>query len=153
MQARIDYFAAAPAALQPLLKLEQSFAGNGIEHGLIELIKLRASQIHGCAFCLHMHTQDARAAGESEARIYLLSAWRESNLYTARERAALAWTEALTLIAASHAGDTDYALFSAAFSEEEQVKISLVIGAINVWNRLAVGFRAIHPNDLDYAPR
>jgi len=119
--------------------------GSGLEPGLIELIKTRASQINGCAYCLHMHTRDARARGESEERLYLLDTWRESPLYTDRERAALAWTEALTLLPETRAPDDVYGALKAQFSEEEQVTLTLLIVAINGWNRIQVGFRAVHP--------
>ena len=114
---------------------------------IVELIKLRASQINGCAFCIHMHTTEARAHGETEMRLYMLNAWRESSLYTERERAALAWTEALTLVAETGAPDADYVLLASAFGDAEQVQLTLAIGAINLWNRLQVGFRAAHPVD------
>jgi AhpD family alkylhydroperoxidase len=135
----------APAVIKPMLDLEKSVRNSGLEQSLIELVKIRASQINGCAYCIHMHTLDARARGESEERIYLLNGWRESPLYSARERAALAWTEALTLIAQTRAPDSDYTALQAEFSPEEQVKLTMLIGAINVWNRLAIGFRAVHP--------
>jgi len=108
-------------------------------------VKTRASQINGCAFCINMHTADARKNGEAEQRLYLLNAWRESPLYTDRERAALAWTEALTLISDTHAPDEDYDAMRAQFSETEAVNLTTLIGAINAWNRIAIGFRAIHP--------
>jgi AhpD family alkylhydroperoxidase len=117
----------------------------GLEPGLIELVKMRASQINGCAFCLDMHSRDARRRGETEQRLYLLDAWRESPLYSERERAALAWTEALTLIADTHAPDEDYAALRAQFSEAEIVKLSLLIAMINALNRLAIGMRTVHP--------
>jgi AhpD family alkylhydroperoxidase len=116
-------------------------------------VKIRASQINGCANCLHMHTADARKAGETEERIYLLNAWRESLLFTPRERAALAWTEALTLLSETHAPDADYEALQAHFTPKEQVDLTLLIGVINTWNRLAVGFRAVHPNDRKGAAR
>ncbi len=147
MTRRLNPYAAAPEAIKPLLALEASVKDGGLEFSLIELVKMRASQINGCAYCLHMHAADARNAGESEARLYLLNAWHESGLYTPRERAALAWTEALTLIAQSHAPDADYEEALRHFSEEEMVKLTLLIGTINVWNRIAVGFRTVHPND------
>lgn len=140
-------FKAAPAAIKAMMSLEAALRASGIEHRVLELVKLRASQINGCAFCIHMHTTDMRKQGESEMRLYMLDAWRESSLYTPRERAALAWTEALTRLAETHAPDADYALVKAAFSEEEQVNLTLAIGAINVWNRLQVGFRVAHPVD------
>ncbi len=145
MKPRLIPLNTAPEVIQPMLDLENYLRTCGLEMSLIELVKLRASQINECAFCIHMHTRDARAAGESEDRLYLLNAWRESPLYTDRERAALAWTESLTLIAEKHASDEDYAQLQEQFSPEEQVKLSLVIGAINVWNRLAIGFRLVHP--------
>ena len=147
MEPRLNLWTAAPEALKPMLALEASVVASGLEHSLIELVKLRASQINGCAFCIDMHTKDARKAGETEQRLYLLSAWRESPLYTHRERAALAWTEALTLVADTHAPDADYDMLAAQFTDAEKVKLSMLIVAINGWNRLSVGFRNIHPVD------
>ncbi len=135
----------APGPIKAMMALEVSFAASGLEHNLLELVKLRASQINGCAFCIHMHTTNLRKHGESEMRLYMLNAWRESPIYNARERAALAWTEALTRVAETGAPDADYALVKAAFTEAEQVYLTLAIGAINAWNRLQVGFRAAHP--------
>jgi AhpD family alkylhydroperoxidase len=111
----------------------------------MELVKIRASQINGCAFCLHMHTADARKHGETEQRLYLLYAWRESPLYSERERAALGWTEALTLLSQTHAPDDAYQALRAHFTAEEQVTLTLLIVAINGWNRIQVGFRVVHP--------
>jgi AhpD family alkylhydroperoxidase len=145
MTPRLDYFAAAPKVLQAMLNLERTVASSGLEHSLIHLVKTRASQINGCAFCIDMHTRDARKAGETEARLYLLDAWREAPHYTPRERAALAWTEALTLIASTHAPDADYEGLKPHFTDEEIVKLSLLIVTINGWNRLAIGFRAVPP--------
>jgi AhpD family alkylhydroperoxidase len=108
-------------------------------------VKTRASQINHCAFCLHMHTRDARAAGETNERIDMVAAWRDSPLYTERERAALAWTESLTLVAQTHAPDEDYEILRASFNEEEMVELTLAITAINAWNRFQCGFRAVHP--------
>ena len=116
--------------------------GCGLEASLLELVKMRASQINGCAHCLDMHSKDARAAGETEQRLYLLNAWREAPFYSARERAALAWTEALTLVSESQVPDTVYEEARRHFSEQELVDLSLAIVAINGWNRLAIGFRA-----------
>lgn len=147
MNKRLNAYTAAPEAMKPLLALEESIKNSGLEYSLIELVKMRASQINGCAFCLHMHSADARKAGESEARLYLLNAWHESALYTPRERAALAWTDALTLLPQTHAPDADYEETMRHFSEEEMVKLTLLIGTINTWNRIAVGFRSHHPND------
>ncbi|MCG5237792.1 carboxymuconolactone decarboxylase family protein [Xanthobacter oligotrophicus] len=141
-------FKAAPAAIKAMMALEAALAASGLEHNLLELVKLRASQINGCAYCIHMHASDLRKHGETEMRLYMLSAWRESSLYSARERAALAWTEALTRLAETGAPDADYALVEAAFTEAEQVSLTLAIGAINAWNRLQVGFRVAHPVDV-----
>ncbi|MES2751976.1 MAG: carboxymuconolactone decarboxylase family protein [Pseudomonadota bacterium] len=138
---------AAPEGIKAMMALEASIKASGLEHSLIELVKMRASQINGCAYCIHMHATDARAHGETEMRLYMLNAWRESTLYSARERAALAWTEALTLIAATGAPDADYDLVKAEFTESEQVNLTLLIGAINLWNRLQVGFRVAHAVD------
>ena len=145
MKARLMPFEVAAGTLKPLIDLENTLKNSGLEHSLIELVKTRASQINGCAYCIHMHTKDARAHGETEERLYLLNAWRESPLYSDRERAALAWTEALTLVAETHAPDEDYAALSAHFTPQEQVNLTVLIGAINAWNRLAIGFRSIHP--------
>ncbi|WP_341911885.1 carboxymuconolactone decarboxylase family protein [Ferrovibrio terrae] len=135
----------APDGIKAMMALEASIAASGLEENLRHLVKLRASQINGCAFCIHMHATDARKHGDSEMRLYMLNAWRESTLYSARERAALAWTEALTLVAQTGAPDADYDLVKAQFTEAEQVQLTLMIGAINTWNRLQVGFRAAHP--------
>jgi AhpD family alkylhydroperoxidase len=151
MTPRLDYFAAAPKVMGPMLALERAVASSGLEHGLIHLVKLRASQINGCAFCVHMHATHARAAGETEERLYLVGTFRESPLFTARERAALLWTESLTLLAQTGAPDSDYAELAAHFTESERVKLSMLIVAINGWNRLAVGFRKIHPTKTDRA--
>lgn len=140
-----DHIKAAPETIKAMLALEAAIRASGLEPRLLHLVKMRASQINGCAFCIHMHATEARAHGESEMRLYMLNAWRESPLYTDRERAALAWTEALTLLAETGAPDADYAMLKAQFSEAEQVNLTLAIGAINVWNRLQVGFRASHP--------
>ena len=145
MSARLNPYAAAPEMIAAMTALETAVVSSGLEHSLIELVKTRASQINGCAFCIHMHTRDARAHGESEERLYLLSAWWESSLFTPREKAALTWTDSLTLIAQSRASDADYATMREHFDEAEAVKLTMLIGAINVWNRLAVGFRSQHP--------
>jgi len=147
----IHHFKHVPDGIKALLALEASIAASGLEHGLIELVKMRASQINGCAYCLHLHATDARHAGETEMRLYLLNAWRESTLYTPRERAALAWTEALTRVADTGAPDADYALIDAEFSDAEKVQLTLLIGTINLWNRVQVGFRAAHPADASRA--
>jgi AhpD family alkylhydroperoxidase len=137
----------APEAIKAMTALEASIKGSGLEHSLLELVKMRASQINGCAFCIHMHATDARQHGETEMRLYMLNAWRESPLYSDRERAALAWTESLTRLAETGAPDADYEIFKAAFNEKEQVHLTLLIGSINAWNRLQVGFRAAHRVD------
>ena len=143
MQPRLDYFAAAPDVMKAMLGLEKAVVTSGLEHSLIELVKTRASQINGCAYCIDMHTRDAIKAGETPARLFLLDAWREAPLYTDRERAALAWTEALTLISETHAPDADYAAVAEQFSEAETVKLTMLIAAINAWNRIAIGFRSV----------
>lgn len=145
MTTRLNGFAVAPQGIQKMAELEDHLRNSGLEYSLYELVKMRASQINGCAFCLHMHSKDARAAGETEERLYLLNAWRESSLYTPRERAALAWTEALTLVAQTGAPDADYEGLKPHFSEVEIVNLTLLIGLINSWNRLAVGLRSQHP--------
>ena len=145
MKPRMNYYQAAPETVKALMALETQIQATGLEKSLIELVKIRASQINGCAFCINMHTEDARKRGETEQRIYLLNAWHESPLYSDRERAALAWTEAVTLIAETHAPDDVYEQVRARFSEAETVNLTALIGAINAWNRLAIAFRAIHP--------
>ena len=141
MEQRLDANAAAPAAMKAVLGVEAYIRGCGLEPALIELVKMRASQINGCAFCLDMHSHDARQRGETEQRLYVLDAWREVPFYSPRERAALAWTEALTRIAETHAPDEDYAELRRNFSEREMVDLTTLIGLINLWNRLAIGFR------------
>jgi AhpD family alkylhydroperoxidase len=141
MSQRIDYTKVATGAFQAMFSLEKYLHGCGLETTLLDLIKMRASQINGCAFCLDMHSKDARAAGETEQRLYLLNAWREAPFYTDRERAALAWTEALTSVADNHVPDEVYNEARTVFSEEELVNLSLAVVAINGWNRLAIAFR------------
>lgn len=153
MKSRIQPHTVAPEAITAMLAPSKYVTESGLEHSLQELVKIRASQINGCANCLHMHTADARKAGEKEERLYLLSAWRESLLYTPRERAALAWTEALTLVHRNGAPDADYEALQAEFTAKEQVDLTLLIGVINAWNRLSIGFRAVHPNDKKGAAR
>ncbi|MGX1197196.1 carboxymuconolactone decarboxylase family protein [Parvibaculum sp. MBR-TMA-1.3b-4.2] len=145
MKERLDGYKASPDAYHAILGLQNYVNECGLEHSLMELVKIRASQINGCAYCLHMHTRDARKAGESDERMHLLAAWRESPLFTERERAALAWTEALTLVSETEAPDEVYEGLRAHFSEKEIVDLSTAIGTINVWNRLAIGLRTIHP--------
>ena len=145
MKPRLNPYQAAPDAMKAVAALDTYVKGSGLDPGLIELIKMRASQINGCAYCLHMHSRDARARGESEERLYLLDAWRESPLYTDRERAALAWTEAVTLVSQTRVPDEVYEEARHQFSEEELVKLTVAVGAINAWNRIAISFRAVHP--------
>jgi len=142
MQQRLDYKTASPDAFKAMLATEQQVHKSGIEASLLELVKSRASQINGCAWCLDMHTKDARAMGESEQRLYLLPVWREATCYSERERAALAWTEAVTQIATTHdVPDEVYLPVRAQFDEKELVDLTLAVIAINGWNRMNVAFR------------
>jgi AhpD family alkylhydroperoxidase len=145
MKPRLNLFAAGSAPMQSWFAFGKEVLQGGLEGSLMELVKIRASQINGCAFCLHMHTAEAREQGETEERLFLLDAWRESPLYSERERAALAWTEALTLLPQTRAPDDVYRAVQAQFSEPELVTLTLLIVAINGWNRIQVGFRAVHP--------
>jgi AhpD family alkylhydroperoxidase len=145
MKPRLNPYQAAPDAIKALSALEAQVQASGLEKSLIELVRTRASQINGCAFCINMHTQDARKNGETEQRLYLLDAWRESPVYTDRERAALAWTEAVTLISETHAPEDVYAEVRAQFSEAETVNLTLLIATINSWNRIAISFRFVPP--------
>ena len=147
MTERLNYWQVAPEAVNPLLALEERFKTGALEHSLVELVKTRASQINGCAYCLHMHTSEALKEGERPERLFLLDAWRESRMYTPKERAALAWTESLTRVAETHAADEDYDGLKDHFSPEEIVELTLLIATINAWNRLAIGFRSHHPHD------
>ena len=139
MTAKLDPFAAAPQLMKSWYAASTAIEAS-LEPSLIELVKIRASQINQCANCINMHTVDARAKGESEQRIYLLSAWREAPCYTDRERAALAWTEALTRLSEGHSHEAAHAALDQEFSQEEQVKLTLMINIINGWNRIAIGF-------------
>ncbi|HEV7893084.1 MAG TPA: carboxymuconolactone decarboxylase family protein [Pyrinomonadaceae bacterium] len=150
MQTRLDYGKAAPGSVQAMYKLQKYADESGLEHSLLELVKMRVSQMNGCAFCIDMHTKDARAAGETEQRLYGLSAWREAPFYTDRERAALAWAEVVTNISQTHASDEEYEAARAQFGEEELVKLTMAIIAINGWNRLSIAFR---PEVGTYQPR
>jgi AhpD family alkylhydroperoxidase len=143
MKPRMNFYQVAPDTINALNALEKHVQASGLDRSLIELVKTRASQINGCAFCINMHTADARQHGESEARLYLLNAWRESPVYTDRERAALAWTEAVTLISETHAPDDLYEEVRRHFSEAETVNLTMLIATINAWNRLAISFRAV----------
>jgi AhpD family alkylhydroperoxidase len=142
MNDRIDYGKAAPGGLKAMLGMETYVRGSGLEHALLELVKMRVSQINGCAYCLDMHSKDARAAGETEQRLHVLAAWREAPFYSARERAALAWAEAVTLVASNDLPDALYEEVHAQFDDKAMVDLTLAIIAINGWNRLAIGFRA-----------
>ncbi len=144
---RINPYKASPQAYQAMLTLNEQAESCGLERSLLELVKIRASQINGCAFCLHMHVKDARAHGESEIRLHLLAAWRESSLYTPRERAALQWTEALTRLADNQIPAAAYEELAQHFSDQEQVDLTLMINVINSWNRFAVGFHVQHPEE------
>jgi AhpD family alkylhydroperoxidase len=143
MQPRIDYRKFAPEPLKALLSIESYLAHSSIEHSLLHVLKLRASQINGCAFCIDMHWKDARAAGETEQRLYGLDAWRESPYYTDRERAALAWTESLTLVSSTHVPDEVFAELQKYFSEKEIIDLVYAISIINSWNRIAISLRAV----------
>jgi len=148
MTARLNMM--SPEAKKPLellMAIEAYVEGSGLDHRLLHLVKIRASQINGCAYCLHMHTTDALKAGETPARLFLLDAWHESNLYTPRERAALAWTESLTKVSQTHAPDEAYQAAAAEFDKQELIDLTLAIGMINTWNRISIGFRAEHPHD------
>lgn len=141
MKKRLDYSKVAPDAVQAMYKLHKYSEDSGLEKSLLELVKTRVSQINGCAYCIDMHTKDARANGETEQRLYALNAWRETTFYTERERAALGWAETITLIAQTHSPDEEFETVRAEFSEEAIVKLTMAIITINGWNRLAIGFR------------
>jgi AhpD family alkylhydroperoxidase len=143
MEPRMDYPRASPGAYRAMLGLETFVRQSGIEHGLLHLVKMRASQINGCAYCIDMHSKDARAGGETEQRLYALDAWRETPFYTARERAALAWTEALTNVRDGHVPDAVWEEVRAEFSEEELMNLTMAVVAINGWNRIAIAFRSV----------
>ena len=145
MNARLNYFAAAPDVVKAMMALDDSAKSMIIPLALRELVKMRCSQINGCAYCLDIHAPAARAAGISQQKLDVLAAWRESPIFDDRERAALGWAEALTRIEANGAADADYAALAAAFDEREQAEVTFVITSINTWNRFAVGFRAQHP--------
>ena len=142
---RLNAYQHAPDAMKALIAVETYLHGTTLGAPLIELVKMRASQINGCAFCLDSHSKELRKGGETEQRIYLLDAWRESPLYTPRERAALAWTEALTLISETHAPDDVYEEVRRHFNDKEVVDLTTLIGMINAWNRLAIIRRYEHP--------
>jgi len=141
MKSRLKNINGYPRTLQAMLGLQRYVNESGLEHSLQELVKMRASQINGCAYCLDMHSKDARAAGETEQRLYMLDAWRESPVYTDRERAALEWTEVVTRVSEGHVPDSVYDVVRQHFSEEELVNLTLAVVAINGWNRLMISFR------------
>ena len=144
MEPRIDYRNALPKeSLQTLYALEQSIRKAGLETKLLELVRMRASQLNGCAFCIDMHSKDARAEGETEQRLYGLNAWRETPFYSDRERAALEWTEAVTLVSRDQVPDNVYETARTQFSEAELAVMTLAVVAINGWNRIAIAFRAV----------
>lgn len=147
MNPRLDYFKAAPEALKPVLELETYVQNSGLERRFIHLIKLRASQINGCAYCVDMHVKESRQDGLNEQWINLMSVWRESGVYDAKERALLGWVDAVTNVSQTGIPDADYDILKQHFSDEEIVKITVAIGGINTWNRLAIGFRSQHPVD------
>jgi AhpD family alkylhydroperoxidase len=142
METRFDGMKVAPGAYQAMYGLEQYLHGCGLEEKLLHLVKLRASQINGCAYCLDMHWKDLRAIGEQEQRLYSLDAWRECPYYTERERAALAWTEAVTLLTDGHVPDSVYEEVRPHFSDKELADLTLAVATINAWNRLAIASRA-----------
>ena len=141
MEPRLNPFAAAPALAKQYIDYSQSIVSSGLEPDLLHLVEIRASQINGCANCLNMHTAAARKGGETEQRLHLLAAWKEAPVFSDRERAALAWTDHLTMLAENGAPDDVYAALDAQFTKEEQIKLTMMINVINGWNRLAVGFR------------
>jgi AhpD family alkylhydroperoxidase len=148
---RLNPFTAAPGGFTALSKVEEYIKKCGLEPRLLSLVKTRVSQMNGCAYCLHMHTQEAVEAGEQEVRLHLLDAWHESAMYSQRERAALTWAETLTNIAHTHAPDAVYEEVKRQFSDKELADLSIAIAMINAWNRLAIGARAAHPADVKRA--
>ena len=142
MSPRID-LTGYSTALRPMFEIERYLRGCGLESSLLNLVKMRASQINGCAYCLDMHSKDARAEGESEQRLYTLEAWRETPFFNERERAALLWTEALTLVSRDHVPDEVYQVVRGQFNEKEIVDLTLAVTAINAWNRFAISSRAV----------
>ncbi|WP_069864838.1 MULTISPECIES: carboxymuconolactone decarboxylase family protein [Pseudomonas] len=143
MNARIEWAGQSPSAYKAMLGLEQALAKSGLDNGLLELIRLRASQINGCAYCVNMHADDARKAGESEARLQTLSVWRETNFFSARERAVLAWVESLTLLPEKHAPQAQFDALREHFNDTEIVDLTLAIATINAWNRFGVGMAMV----------
>ena len=148
MKQRMNPLALAPEGLAALTGVERYLQGSGLARRLVVLVQTRVSQINGCAYCLHMHTEEARKLGESDMRLYLLDAWHESSLYSPRERAALAWAETLTNVATTHAPDDVYEEARSQFSEKELIDLSIAVAMINAWNCLCIGARVAHPSDL-----
>jgi AhpD family alkylhydroperoxidase len=145
MTKRLDPLVSGASLMQQLIEYGTKVVEAGLEKSLVALVEIRASQINGCAVCLYMHMRDAHQAGETDVRLFMLDAWRESPVYSARERAALGWTEALTLLASTHAPDDAYDAVKAEFSDEESVKLTMLINVINSFNRIGVGYRRSHP--------
>ncbi|TDK51631.1 MULTISPECIES: carboxymuconolactone decarboxylase family protein [Pseudomonas] len=143
MQPRADFYTASPDAMKAMMALENAVSKLSLEKSLLELVKLRSSQINGCAFCIDMHTADAIKDGETPRRLFAVTAWREAPFFSERERAALLWTESLTQLSLTHAPDEDYEAVAAQFSPKELVDLTVAINTINGWNRLAVGFRKL----------
>jgi len=149
MRARLNPYQAIPEIAEQAKKLQSTIEASGLDRTISELIKIRVSQINGCAFCLHMHTHDARKHGETETRIFVLAGWRESRLFNAKERAALAWAESLTHIAERGAPDALFEDLKANFSDREIAALTMQVAMINLWNRLAIGLGSVHPNELE----
>ena len=143
MKPRIELHKIGQKPLQLMLAIEGYLNGCGLDHGMLHLIKLRASQINGCAYCIDMHSKDARAGGESEQRLYALNAWEETPFFSERERAALRWTEALTLVTDGHVPDAVFEEVRPHFTDDELVNLSLAVATINAWNRLSIAFRSV----------
>ncbi|NML31107.1 carboxymuconolactone decarboxylase family protein [Paraburkholderia antibiotica] len=141
MEQRLDFYKANPAAVKSLLGVEERIGKSALEKSLTELVRLRASQINGCAYCVDMHTTDARKGGETERRLATVVVWRETPFFTDRERAALEWTEAVTLVSHDHVPDAIWQVVRPHFSDEELVDLTLLVSAINAWNRFAIAFR------------
>jgi AhpD family alkylhydroperoxidase len=145
MKSRLNFYAEAPQLMRALTGVKKAVEESGLEPKLLYLVHLRTSQINGCSYCVDMHTREAREAGESEQRVYLVAAWKESPLYSARERAALAWAETVTKIADAGVPDALYEQVLEHFTSDELVKLTVAIGLMNMWNRLCIAFHAIHP--------
>lgn len=145
MNSRLNFYFQAPQLMAAVTALKKAVEESGLDNRLLHLVNLRTSQINGCSYCVDLHSREARLDGESEQRVYLVSAWRESPLYTDRERAAFLWADAVTLLAGKGVPDEVYESALEHFSEEELVKLTVAIGLMNTWNRLCVSFRAVHP--------